>query len=71
MLVGWLFNLALNEVGETKVTSYIHYQLIAHIYISTARNVSRDTHLVLLRDSRIQLWGREINSYQMVIIFMS
>lgn len=67
MLVGWLFNLALNEVGggETKVTSYIY------IYISTARNVSRDTHLVLLRDSRIQLWGREINSYQMVIIFMS
>lgn len=67
MLVGWLFNLALNEVGggETKVTSYIY------IYISTTRNVSRDTHLVLLRDSRIQLWGREINSYQMVIIFMS
>ena len=29
MLVGWLFNLALNEVwgGETKVTSYIYIYL--------------------------------------------
>ena len=64
MLVGWLFNLALNEVGKTKVTSYIY------IYISTARNVSRDTHLVLLRDSRIQLWGRRSTLIKWLLFYV-
>lgn len=41
MLVGWLFNLALNEVGggETKVTSYIY------IYIYLQLGMFQGTHI--------------------------